>query len=74
MTAKHSGWKWDMATEPRNYKVIETDSMTGNERELINYAASTSTFTREEARDEVEWRTKNITNKYSYEIKEIKDE
>jgi hypothetical protein len=52
------------------FKVIETDTMTGWKRYLDNMKTSpwSGTFTREEADASVEWRKKNITGRYAYEI------
>ena len=56
-------------TAPELYKVIERDPY-GNARELHNMSADpwTCTFTLEQAQAAVEWREKNISRKYWYEI------
>lgn len=50
--------------------VIKRDNMTGWKKRLDNMAQSpwADTFTREEAEKSVDWRKKNITSRYSYEI------
>jgi hypothetical protein len=57
-------------TAPDLFKVVETDTMTGWERYLDNMKTSpwSGTFTREEADASVEWRRKNITGRYAYEV------
>lgn len=53
--------------------VIERDNMTGWEKRLDNMARDpwADTFTREEAEASVDWRKKNITGRYSYEIRPV---
>jgi hypothetical protein len=55
--------------EPQ-FKVIETDAMTGSKRYLDNMSTDcwTGTFTRERAEATVKWREENITRRYSYKI------
>lgn len=49
-------------TEPELVDVIELDKMTGNERVI----PLDSKVTKEAAAQSIEWREKNITNRYSY--------
>lgn len=55
---------------PDMFKVIEIDSMTGWEKYLDNMSGEkwTGEFTREQADACVEWRLKNITQRYRYKI------
>jgi hypothetical protein len=56
------------------FKIIETDRMTGWERYLDNMKTSpwTGTFTKEQADASVEWRRANITRRYGYTIVPVK--
>lgn len=53
--------------------VIEQDRMTGATRRLDNMAQDPwgDTFTREQAEEAVDWRKKNITSRYGYEIRPV---
>lgn len=55
--------------EPQ-FKVVETDTMTGWEQYLNNMSTDcwTGTFTRERAEATVRWRKENITSRYAYKI------
>jgi hypothetical protein len=55
-------------------RVTEHDNSTGAERALPNMAEDPGgdTYTREQAEAKVDWRKKNITSKYSYEIRTAK--
>lgn len=59
----------DKTGEPQ-FKVVETDTMTGWKKYLDNMKHSPwrGTFTREEAEASVKWREEHITRRYAYEI------